>query len=111
MERNDLISTCRFYNGGLRNPFKFRGDTALLWEYEQAWVNDSIAASKRSDREPLSSMLDEYLAAGLREFSNQDGIPVTLKAYLFNRYAKGSNSMADAVEPFKAFYLRYYGRK
>ena len=109
MERKDLISVCRFYKGGLLNLYK--GDERLLWEYERAWVQDSIAASKRSDREPLSSMLDEYMAYGLREFSNQDGIPVTLKAYLFKRYAKTSDSMYAAVEPFKKFYARHYGRK
>lgn len=110
MTREDLISTgCRFYKGEKDNPFK--GDEGMLWFYERCWVEDTLTALKRKDLGGMSDHLGDYLSAGLREFSDMDDVPITLKAYLFNRYAKTCYSLRSAAEPFKAFYLRYYGRK
>ena len=50
-------------------------------------------------------MLDEYLSYGLREFENMDGVPITLKAILFNRFSHWNR--AD-TEEFKAWYLATY---
>lgn len=61
-----------------------------------------------NDSDSISEYLSDYLTYGLRDFSKFDKIPVTLKAMLFNRYAKNAYSMKDAVSGFKEFYQKYY---
>lgn len=102
---NPLLKSCRYYRGESSNPYEGKDrDRAMLWFYEMCWVkNASLGRSPSS-----SDMLEEYTAVGLRDFCKNDGVPVSLKALLFNRYARTEYSLAVAVEPFKAFYKRYY---
>ena len=103
MKKQNLIQFCHFYNGEESNPFKDQ-NKRMLWHYELSWINDM----SNNDDEFISIQLDEYIRSGLGYFEYSDGVPMTLKAYLFNRYAKGSQSLAEAVEPFKKFYSEYY---
>ena len=93
---------CRYYKGENDCPFKDLNEE-MLWFYEQSWVINKL---KRENM--FSSMLEEYICSGLDSFEEFDGIPLTLKALLFNRYAIGCYSRADAVESFKEFYKKYY---
>mgnify|MGYP007101839541 CR=1 FL=1 len=94
----------RYYKGESENPFDgIDQNKAMLWRYEKTW---SIHADKGDGFN--ESFLDEYTRIGLRDFMDGDGIPRSLKAMLFNRYATECRSMMSAVEPFKEFYLRYY---
>lgn len=79
--------------------------------YERAWIHDTMAVIARGDANVSESRnLDEYVAVGLSDFENADGVPITLKSLLFNRYAQGNmSSLADCVELFKKFYKQYYG--
>ena len=90
MKESDLLQYCRYYKGERENPYEGKDQNKMmLWLYERN--------------------LDEYTAVGLAEFENADGVPITLKSLLFNRYAQGNmSSMMDCVEPFKKFYKRYY---
>ena len=101
MKKEGLLKFCRYYHGEKTNPYE--GDKAMLWNYERAWIEDS-----KNDSESISEYLSDYLTYGLRDFSKFDTIPVTLKAFLFNRYAKSAYSMSDAVAGFKDFYEKYY---
>lgn len=75
------LSYCRYYHGERVNPFVgISQNKTMLWFYD-----------------------------GLSDFCEGDGIPLSLKALLFNRYSKNAYSLRSAAKPFKIFYLKYYG--
>lgn len=99
---NPLLKSCRYYRGEAENPFEGKDrNKAMLWFYERAWLSDWGSRS-------LDEMIADYVGVGLAHFESKDGIPISLKALLFNRYAKMEQSMSDAVEPFKDFFRKYY---
>ena len=102
MNKKDLLKFCRYYKGEEHNPFRDQ-NKSMLWFYERAWIYDML-----NDNNSLSSTIDDYIRVGLGLFEQFDKIPLTLKALLFNRYAMTSNSIEEAVEPFKRFYKEYY---
>ncbi|MCD8301428.1 MAG: hypothetical protein LUC44_00240 [Prevotellaceae bacterium] len=107
-----LIGLCRYYNGEEENPYRAKDkkelddDTqnkAMLWFYERGWVNMFVQGRL------LQDYTDEYIVAGLGDFSRGDGIPTSLKALLFNRYRKcDGGTIWESAESFKEFYKRYY---
>ncbi len=102
-----MMKYCRYYHGEKENPYEREGEDqnkAMLWFYECCWV----AAWKRGQTDGFNEMIGDYARVGLGRFEPMDGIPTTLKALLFNRYARTCQSMADAVEPFKEFFKKYY---
>lgn len=113
-----LISQCRYYKGEEENPFDLAARTdpvaqnkAMLWFYEQSWVNANLHSYETGEPDPaLSDYYDEYLfTAGLSDFEHDDGVPISLKALLLNRYAKWSGGgLADAVDDFRKWYIEYY---
>lgn len=87
-----LARYCRYYGvpgGAERN-------TAASF-YEERWVN-------------LGGIypLDEYVEYGLMNFSEDDGVPITLKAMLFNRYHTSNGFYPNISEMFKEWYERFY---
>lgn len=110
MKKEDLLKFCRYYHGEKDNPFDGRdSDKAALWLYERTWIQELLNAAKIDKPSAmLAEYIDDYLAVGLKDFAKFDDTPVTLKALLFNRYAKSSYSMQDAVAGFKDFYQKYY---
>ena len=103
MADESLIKYCRYYKGEEKNPFdNVDQDKAMLWFYEMGFV-------KCGPRYDYSDYLSEYAVVGLTSFAADDGVPIEYKALLFNRYCKTAYSMMDAAEPFKEFYLNYYG--
>lgn len=104
MSNNNFLRFCRYYRGEPKNPYEGKDtNEAAFWDYERFWV---LEASKR---EPdFSEVLDNYLTWGLNDFSFNDGVPMTFKAMLFDRYAKTAFSMREAAEHFKEFYVREY---
>ncbi len=81
----------------------------MLWMYEKDWIVLMLRELSDSNGQLiLDSYLDEYSLAGLSQFEAQDSVPITLKALLFNRYAKQSYSIVSAVESFKQLYKEYY---
>lgn len=104
MSNKDLLRFCRYYRGEPKNPYEGRDQNkSAFWDYERFWV---LEASKREPN--FSEVLDNYIACGLNNFSFNDGVPMTLKALLFDRYAKTAISMREAAEHFKEFYVREY---
>lgn len=104
MKKEDLLKYCRYYKG---EKYFVSTDPNIgnLWYYERAWVED-IYNNRYND-----TLIDEYIGAGLGLFSQFDGVPLTLQALIFNRYAKGCQSLSEAKEPFKKFYNKYYKRE
>lgn len=99
-----LFDYCRYYKGEKTNPFKNDDERALLWDYERAWCD-----MQRTRDEYVNDMVNEYNVSGLTEFEPYDGTPVSLKAFLFNRYCHwNSGSTYDCVEPFKSWYKGTY---
>lgn len=103
-QHNDLIQACRYFKGESECPEAFKGTNAgLIWFYEKRWFESVIEKS-----EVLNLHLQEYAMVGLTPFEAEDMAPLSLKALLFNRFAKEYNSMAGAVEDFKTWYLEVY---
>ena len=103
--REELIRQCRYYKGEDKNLYEEEDNNKnMLWFYEYCWVEIVL----RGDIHLLDDCVGDYTAYGLGLFVMYDDTPVSLKALLFNRYAKGEYSMADAVEHFKRFYRKYY---
>lgn len=104
MEKKDFLKYCRYYKGEKECPYKDTDpNKSMLWFYERSWLIDIGNVAEDSN-----TAISEYINSGLGLFEQFDGIPLSLKSYLFNRYAKTCNSLADAVEPFKVFYKKYY---
>lgn len=107
MKIDDVLKLCRYYRGEKDNPFP-PGDKATLWFYERGWAHDFLRSIGSPGYEPHAEMLADYEAVGLSDFRVDDGVHISLKALLFNRFAKTAYSQALAVEPFKEFYEKYY---
>ena len=103
-DREKLMELCRYYKGEKENPYKEEQNKACLGSYERAWLLEFTKPQSRL----LMSYLSQYTAVGLTCFSTDDNVPITLKALLFNRYARTQYSNYEAVESFKRFYNKYY---
>lgn len=101
--RKELMKFCRLYKGESYNPYNTDQNKASIWDYERAWLFESLKPSSPL----LIANLEDYTSSGLALFNLHDGVPATLKATLFNRYAKTHHSLIDAAEPFKDFYKSY----
>lgn len=92
----------KYYNGESSNPYEGKEhNKAILWFYERCWI-------LQRDSTDEASILNDYIHAGLESFQQFDDVPLSLKALLFNRYAKTNQTSMEAVEAFKRFYLKYY---
>lgn len=110
MSRKDLAKAfCRIYGGEPLCPIKTASRERSLWVWEKVWVDLTLAAQKDEDcpeTAVLSEYFNEYMHSGLTEFRNMDGVPVSLKALLFNRYC----DVGEHVDPegFKQWYETEY---
>ena len=106
MTKKELLQFCRYYKGEKANTYEGKDqDKALFWDYERVWIEANYT---ESGREMLSEYIGDYASVGLALFEMQDDTPASLKALLFNRYAKSFYSVYDAVESFKKFYKDVY---
>lgn len=100
--KKDLLPFCRYYKGEKERP---KGVNELFWEYEKKWVEVSKNPKEGSNNfNTASYWLDDYLRADLASFSNDDGVPITLKALLFNRYTH----WMQTNDGFKKWYAENY---
>lgn len=121
MKQEMLWQYCPHYNGEETDPYEEKErnrkrnapyqdpNYKMLWFYERCWCMemadaDSVDAIPHS----LAEYTSDYIRAGLETFCQNDEIPLTLKALLFNRYAKCSGGLSDAIEEFRRFYRIYY---
>lgn len=104
MDKN-LLTHCRYYRGEASCPF-VDSDKRLLWDWERSWVVFHEEADKDENSEGaefLNQLVSEYLFAGLGDFSKFDGVPLSLKALLFNRFNQWNEAPG-----FQRWYLKYY---
>ena len=130
--RASLLASCRFYKGEEENPFEqeldahevdkshlpppecmhteYQGLTneeidrlecsATAWKYERMWVEMS---QKKDDF--LLQMEEEYINHGLSDLYPYDGVAISLKALLFNRYCHWGYTDPDG---FRKWYTHAY---
>lgn len=92
----DLLPYCRFYE-----PGKPEEEQDLMGFYEFKWMQFMM-----SDKAILTQMVSEYLHYNLETFNMADGVPLSLKALLFNRYAHWQSYWT--AEGFKEWYKETY---
>lgn len=104
-DANEYIRNCRYYHGEENCPecIKLLPAGEGLWFYEKRWVEFNL------EGEDFQIWLDEYNAYGMSDFSTDDGVPISLKAILFNRYYKGGY-MELGGKHFRQWYLETYLR-
>ena len=98
MNEGVLLRSCRYYKGEIYNPF-IEGDCCIIWSYEKSWVELSEKGS------PLLKEAEKRYNELLGDFSAGDGVPVSLKGLLFNRYEHMMNGSPDS---FKHWYKSHY---
>ena len=102
-----LLDSCKFYKGEEDCPFKpkYGDNRAAVWYCEQSWAQDMEQIGEDAFKHDLEDYKGYDVGKGLPD----DGRPETLKARIFERYAKGAYSMADAASEFLDFYTEVYG--
>lgn len=101
MKKEELLKYCRYYHGEKNNPYVGR-DEEYLFIYEYAWVQMMM----QDDDEVISTLIDDYIDAGLAHFSEQDNVPITLKAVMYNRFAQHNEMFT--IKEYKDWYLQHY---
>lgn len=111
MTREEIVNLCRYYKGEESNPYekdhtRDGGNKSMLWFYERGWVNEVMYHQQDENSGILAEYATEYINAGMADFRENDMIPISLKAMLFNRYMR--DSFDGNTEPFKKFFNQYY---
>ncbi len=99
MTKDELIKCCRYYKGEKECPYK--GNSALMWDYERRWCNEIEADSDHS----YARMVKYYKEDGLEDFHANENPPISLKALLYSRYG---HWIDGSVESFKEWYDEFY---
>ena len=95
--KEELIKQCRYYKGEEESPYEgVDQDKDMLWFYESHWVMSGTSEDMVSDYHSLHISTDNI------------SIPTSLKALLFNRFAKGYQSTQEAKIAFPSFLARHY---
>lgn len=95
--KEELIKQCRYYKGEEESPYEgVDQDKDMLWFYESHWEMSGTSEDMLSDYHRLHISTDNI------------SIPTSLKALLFNRFAKGYQSTQEAKIAFPSFLARHY---
>ncbi len=97
-EKVNLIRQCHYYKGEEENPFP--DWKQLWWYYEECWVKFNM---EPNGRKHLKNDLKYYKSVGLGNISPNDGVPMSMKALLFNRWCHWSYDCDP--EEFRKWYL------
>lgn len=106
MTTEDLVKHCRYYKGQEKCP---SSTDSLFWNYERIWVEYTLKAEDENtfEAQELKALLKLYKDAHLENFQEDDGVPITLKAFLLNRY----EHWTDSSDGFEEWYLKKYKRE
>lgn len=102
---NELLKYCRYYKGEDEDPQEGNNSRdSMFWLYEKLWVEHEELHGDN----PFNTI--EYIRSGLEKFSEGDGVPITLKALLFDRHShwSGSYGADEDRKLFKMWYYEYY---
>lgn len=94
-----LFNYCRYYKGEQSCPFTKQNDR-MFWDYERIWCN-----MQTTHDASMNDIVRDYNLNGFAEFEPYDGVPVSMKALLFNRM---TNYMEKSPERFADFYKQMY---
>lgn len=98
--KDPYLKYCKYYDGV---DYKNAGaENELLASYEEAWIRMQI-----SEVDHIRMMLDEYIAYGQEFFNMDDGVPISIKALLWNRYMHWGGNPND-LYGFRNWYKREY---
>jgi hypothetical protein len=100
----ELLKSCRFYDGKDDCGFPSGSEEETLWAIERLWVNKTL----QKDVLFIESAVNDFLAYGLNTLERHDGIPVELKAVLFNRFSQYNERVDTAA--FRDYYKRHYAK-
>ena len=96
MNKEDLIKKCRYFNGSTSD-----NDNIFAY-YESCWVKTML-----ENPQSLVGNVREYKFFGLEDFSPDDGVPIGIKAILFNRFMHWQGGYGTE-ESFKSWYVELY---
>lgn len=101
MEKKDLLQYCRYYKGQNENPYKADDPKFTAWKIEMLYTY-----CRTEDREVIDTALQDYIQHGMSDFHMEDDIPMTLKAFLMNRFFQYNDR--EDIDEFKKFYEKLY---
>lgn len=108
------LDRCRYYKGESEVPEHIQqSGKDIFWKYEQWWVMQHFVDSPNQVKECEKSFKDlirDYKKNGLGQFSKDDGVPIALKAILFNRHAHHAEGMFTIDEFQKGYIENYLGQ-
>ena len=101
-ESTALLQYTRYYRGEKECPESCPHSN--IWSYEKMWVE------KEEERDENDGRVLEYKQDVLPLYNEDDGIPLTLKAMLYNRYSQwvGGYSLESDVRGFVKFLHQHY---
>lgn len=100
MKRSELIKQCRYYKGEKDCPYNDKDPRYTAWGIERIWVDTF-------NREDYTSYcIEDYIRHGMSSYRTADGIPLSLKATLMNRYFYYADR--EMLDDFKVFYESLY---
>ena len=94
-----LLERCHYYKGERLCPFHSHMKT-LLFGYEKCWVKFNLSSQ---DNLSIKSDLNYYKHCGLADLCPDDGVPMSMKALLFNRWLHWGGDCAD-LDKFREWY-------
>ena len=103
---NELLQLTQYYKGEIECPKSCLNSN--FWAYEKMWVENE---DERAEDHPR---VLEYKRYVLPFYNEEDGIPLSFKALLYNRYthwSSGSCAIEDEVRGFKEFLQENYLRR
>ena len=97
-ERVALLEQCFYYKGEEINPFE--NHRGMLWNYESCWVRFNLDKTDYDQEDDLHW----YKQWGLSDLCPNDGVPMTMKALLLNRYLHWGGGH-ETPESFRRWYV------
>lgn len=96
-ERVCLLEQCHYYKGEVIPPFE--NGKGLWWDYERCWVDFNLEKSTF-----LAQDLDWYKREGLSNLCPYDGVPMSMKTLLMNRYFHWGCGH-ETMDSFREWYI------
>ncbi len=106
-KEDTLLAFCKYFKGEDECPLtpKVGDNSRALWFVEESWFREALSGGDA----PFAREVEEYDSVNAGDGLPDDGRPKTLRARIFNRFAKGSYSLAEDAKEFVEFYGLWYG--
>lgn len=98
-ERIFLLDQCFYYKGEELDPFN--NHRSMLWNYEQCWVRFNLDKNNQSLEDDISF----YVENGLSDLCPNDGVAISMKAILLNRYLHWVGCY-ESLDEFRDWYIK-----